>query len=286
MTEKQARTLQQFLRTLREAGGGALLLNYDGTLAPFRTSRHCAFPYPGVTGLLEGIMQAGHTRVVVIGGRRANDIINLLGISPYPEVWGSHGLQRLHPDGGHEMAYTGKHSLQALAEADRLLEEAGLRDLAEFKPGSVAVHWRGLDPASIQQVRDRVLWLWLPLAFETRMALLEFDGGVEIRPPGVDKATAVRRVLGELHHGVPVAYLGDDQTDEGVFRLLKGRGMSVLVRAEICKTVADIWLQPPRELMFFLSAWLEATGSKECERGITRKFGSTQSEETDIKISA
>ena len=46
------------------------------------------------------------------------------------------------------------------------------------------------------------------------MELLEFDGGIEMRMPGLDKGDAVRTILDEIGPEVPVAYLGDDLTDE------------------------------------------------------------------------
>src|ERR1022692_4886557 len=51
--------LEPFLRTVARASESALLLDYDGTLAPFHTQRDQAFPYPGVALLLQEIMRDG-----------------------------------------------------------------------------------------------------------------------------------------------------------------------------------------------------------------------------------
>jgi trehalose-6-phosphatase len=66
----------------------------------------------------------------------------------------------------------------------------------------------------------------------TPMELLEFDGGIEMRMPGRDKGDAVRTILDEIGPEAPVAYLGDDATDERAFLALGTRGLSVLVRPE------------------------------------------------------
>ena len=47
---------EQFLEKLARAREAALLLDYDGTLAPFCVQRHRATPYPGVSTLLRKIM--------------------------------------------------------------------------------------------------------------------------------------------------------------------------------------------------------------------------------------
>jgi len=56
----------------------------------------------------------------------------------------------------------------------------------------------------------------------------------------------------------PAAYLGDDNTDEPAFRVMNGRGLSVLVRTKWRETAARLWLQPPEELLDFLTQWLQA----------------------------
>jgi trehalose 6-phosphate phosphatase len=250
--------LQRFFDELSRALKSALLLDYDGTLSPFRLHRGEAIPYPGVTMLLTEIMNTGHTRVVVISGRPAREIIPLLGVAPHPEIWGVHGLQRLNPDGSCEMPGLDESSVQALAEAALWLDGIDLQDLAEHKPGCLAVHWRGLSPVEQSEIRRIVLSGWMPIAHRARMTVQDFDGGLEMRPAHRNKGDAVRSVLSELAPDTPVAYLGDDQTDEDAFRALSERGLRVLVRPEWKETAADVWLRPPGELQVFLCDWLEA----------------------------
>jgi trehalose-phosphatase len=235
-----------------------LLLDYDGTLAPFRKERDQAVPYPGVAPALEAIMHEGHTRVVIISGRDATDISRLLGIQPSPEVWGLHGLQRLSPDGSGETLQPDERTLEILSAADQWLQYQQLRQLAEFKTGSIAVHWRGLGECEAEEIRGRVLIGWLTLAGQAGLDLLEFEGGVEIRAPQADKGDAVRCLLREMDPNTPAAYLGDDTTDERAFRALNGRGLNVLVRPRWRQTAAQMWLKPPDELLDFLARWLAA----------------------------
>lgn len=83
--------LDSFFARLAAAPRRALLLDYDGTLAPFKTKRQQAAPYPGVPELLAAVRDAGRTRVVVISGRSVADLGRLLGLDALPELWGSHG---------------------------------------------------------------------------------------------------------------------------------------------------------------------------------------------------
>lgn len=247
-----------FLRKVAQASASLLMLDYDGTLAPFRTKRDQAFPYPGVAPLLQEIIRAGRTRVVIISGRDAGDTVPLLGIHPNPEIWGLHGLQRLMPDGTTEMLPLDERILNALSDADRWLGYQQLRHTAETKTGSLAVHWRGLNEWEAEKLRGRVLLGWKPIAQQAGLDLLEFDGGVEICAREADKGDAVRTLLREVKPDSPAAYLGDDNTDENAFRAIQGQGLSVLVRPRWRHTAAQVWLKPPEELLRFLTRWLEA----------------------------
>src|SRR6202051_3120161 len=138
-------TYEPFLEQLRSAPARVLLLDYDGTLAPFCVDRTLALPYPEVPPLIVRIMTTG-TRVVLISGRPVRELLLLTGISPQPEIWGSHGLERLMADGRYEVSSVPAHKDYLLA-AEAILRDAGLESQTEIKPGGVAVHWRGLDPA-------------------------------------------------------------------------------------------------------------------------------------------
>jgi trehalose-phosphatase len=89
---------------------------------------------------------------------------------------------------------------------------------------------------------------------------LEFEAGVELRA-GRDKGGAVEAILEEAGAVGPVAFLGDDISDETAFRAVnavKGAHVSVLVRRARRETAADVWLRPPGELKEFLEMWLKA----------------------------
>lgn len=247
--------LDRFFADLGTVRERALLLDYDGTLAPFRVERDKAVPYPGVRALLCAILEAGHTRLVVISGRAARDVIPLLGIEPHPEIWGSHGWERLLPDGTYQPAELDVRFAQGLAAAQRWVAEHGLADRCELKPASLALHWRGLEPRTASTLQDIVMQQWAVLAQATGLVPHAFDGGIELRAPGRDKGHAVETILTEMGAGAVVAYMGDDLTDEDAFKALKGRGLGVLVRPELRPTAADLWLQPPEELRAFLARW-------------------------------
>jgi trehalose-phosphatase len=250
-----------FFERLRRASSRALLLDYDGTLAPFTPDRSRAFPYREIPELVSKIMQH-QTRVVLISGRAATELVFLSGIHPHPEIWGSHGIERLYPDGSYEVEAPPAEQRTALQAAIRSLRSAGLGPRLETKPGGIAVHWRGVPAAEKAQIEGKVRTLCGSAVTDFGLELLPFDGGLELRAPGRNKGDAVKAVLAEAGSGVSAAYLGDDQTDENAFRAIKGRGLAVLVRPQPRPTMADVWLRPPQELVRFLRDWLVACGAE------------------------
>lgn len=248
--------LDSFLAKLKHARRKGLFIDYDGTLAPFHSEPGKAVPYPGVPELLSRLMEMPDTRLVIISGRWTEDLLPLLQLDRRPEIWGSHGLERLRPDGSYEVASMDEKSLDGIVVADEWVERQGLADRCEKKPGCLAVHWRGLDEPSVRRIRDVIDPMWSLIAEGWGLRLNEFDGGVELQVPGRNKGDAIETLLNEMGSGTVAAYLGDDITDEDAFKAIKAHGVGVLVREEFRPTAADIWITPPDELMRFLRDWM------------------------------
>src|SRR5215472_10056145 len=101
-TAEHSNVCAPFFEQVRTAPARALLLDYDGTLSPFTPDRTRAFPYPQIPELVSQIMRH-KTRVVLISGRAATELLFLSGIHPHPEIWGSRGAERLYRDGSYEV---------------------------------------------------------------------------------------------------------------------------------------------------------------------------------------
>jgi trehalose-phosphatase len=247
--------LDRFFTYLRATPRRALLLDYDGTLAPFRAARDQAVPYPGVSAILNKIVQARHTRLAIISGRAIHDLVPLVGLAEPVELWGSHGWEHWTPKDGYQIAPWSTRVSSGLAAAHQWIVANGLEGQCEEKPAGLAVHWRGLSPNAASALRDRVMEHWVLLTRQAGLVLHPFDGGIELRIPGRDKGVVVQTIRAELGLGAATAYLGDDLTDEDAFAALRGGGLTVLVRPELRPTSAALWLQPPEELLAFLSRW-------------------------------
>jgi trehalose-phosphatase len=247
--------LDQFFLRLARAPQRALLLDYDGTLAPFHVERDQAVLYPNVRAILNTLLRGRHTRLVIISGRAVHDLLPLLELAEPVEVWGSHGWERWTPGGRYQIATWSEQFTCGLVEAGAWAEHYGFGEQCERKPAGLALHWRGLTHDVAGTLRERAFAQWTLLAQQTGLDLHSFDGGVELRVPGRDKGTVVETILQEQDGTGTIAYAGDDLTDEEAFKALSGRGLNILVRRELRPTAADLWIQPPDELVGFLERW-------------------------------
>ncbi len=248
-----------------------LLLDYDGTLAPFHADKMQAMPYPGVADLLQALYKTDRVRLIFVTGRRASDLPHLIDLARHVEIWGSHGREHITADGQYTLSPVTREQqtlLDDIAEdvsrtlsGIHLSPEPGsgdeLQPPLERKPGSLAVHWRGLNATSRATVQDTAI-----NAFNRHQSpvvqQLSFASGVEFRATGYTKAIAVQQALDQTAHGNVVAYLGDDLTDEDAFVALGQSGLSLLVGAQSRPTYAEFWLRPPADLLSFFKDWLHA----------------------------
>jgi trehalose-phosphatase len=248
--------LSEFMEQLKAAPSSLLLLDYDGTLAPFHTERHRAYPYPQVVPLLENILKCAKSKVVIITGRPIVEMGPLLSPLDNIEIWGSHGLEHRLADGTYRQIIIAPEPAAVLSQAESWLNVAGLAHRTEIKPGGIAVHWRGLTDAEVERVQSCAQQGLSGFGGQPGLKLLRFEAGLELRVAHPDKGDAIASILSSSDDRAQIAYLGDDVTDEDAFRVLNSYGLTVLVRPEYRETNAQICLRPPHELLSFLEQWL------------------------------
>ncbi|HEY1015780.1 MAG TPA: trehalose-phosphatase [Herpetosiphonaceae bacterium] len=249
---------EPFFTAVQSSPQRLLLLDFDGTLAPFHPIRHHTRMYPGIAAVLDAMLQVAHSRIIIISGRSVTDLLPLLTLSRIPEIWGSHGGERRFPDGQMVHPLLDQQSQAALIEIHAWARNKGWAGQIDQKPAGIAFHWRGLPCAEQAAMASAILATWQRLLAPTRLTLHAFDGGLEIRPRDHHKGQAVQQILAELQAPAFVTYLGDDLTDEDAFRAIQGSGHSILVRDSYRPTVARFWLRPPTQLHYFFDAWHRA----------------------------
>ena len=151
-TLNRAVNIYDFFSKLKTSSTKVLFLDYDGTLAPFNKNRDEAYPYEGVNKLLSKIMGIKSCRLVLVTGRWTKDILKLLKLKRMPEIWGSHGWERLLPDNTYNVEKIGVDLLSALTSVEDWIRAEGMEALSEMKPACIALHWRGKSEGKFQEL--------------------------------------------------------------------------------------------------------------------------------------
>lgn len=270
-----AREREQFFTVVGRARRPLLICDYDGTLAPFQADKMQAHPYEGVVDRLARLTESG-TALAFVSGRPVGELLQLLPLANGTEIWGMHGREHQSSHGKRTLLEPGPEQRAALDAAEAaLLDRGWSRSLVERKVGSLAMHWRTLpsDGKSGQQQTQKTARMEAEKVFAAyagrhAMAVLPFDGGLELRTEDRTKAHAVEALLASPDPGA-AAFLGDDLTDEDGFRAMRAwRGLALLVRAEPRVSDAHFFLRPPAELLSFLDAWLGAREAARADSGM------------------
>lgn len=236
--------------------------DYDGTVAPIVDDPAAAVPAPGAVAALARLAGRVGT-VAVITGRAAADAVSLGGLAAVPGliVLGHYGAQRWQA--GVLSAPPVPPGVQAVREAlPGLLAAVAAPEgtAVEDKGTSLAVHTRRTaDPAAaLALLRE-------PLGRLAESADLAVEPGrmvLEIRPPGMDKGTALRELAAE-RGARSVLFCGDDLGDLTAFaavRRLRADGIpGCAVASESTETpqvteAADLVVDGPPGVVRFVSA--------------------------------
>jgi trehalose 6-phosphate phosphatase len=248
----------EFWDDVRSSRSRFLGLDYDGTLAPFNADRMKAIPLQGVTEILQDIMRKPATTVAIFSGRPVAEVLTLLG-DPDLIVSGSHGFEVRDTHGRvDEFRPT---ALQRIG-LERGMEAASLtsgKGDVEVKIASIAVHTRPLAPEEAGGIEDALISEWTEIAGTYELECMRFNGGVELRSKGRDKGTVLASLL-RMHPSDLAVYIGDDETDEDAFEVVREIGYGIRVGEPGTTTMAGAWLADPAAVRDFLREWVQVIG--------------------------
>ena len=248
--------------------------DFDGVLSPLVEDPARARPVEGALDALARLAGSAN-QVAIVTGRPALVAIELSGVTGHPGlgrlvVLGHYGLERWE-------AATGKVTsdpvpagvAEARSRLPELLQELGVPDaFVEDKESSLAVHTRRLpDPVgALERLRTPLT----ELAESTELRLEPGNLVLELRPPGIDKGVAIRRLL-ESTGAQSILYAGDDLGDLAAYRAIEEQRKAGL-RAVLLATrssnatelieAADIVVDDPTGVVTVLTALSDAIAAR------------------------
>lgn len=245
-------------------------LDYDGTLTPIVSHPDQALLPRDTKSLLTKLSDLSNMYVCIISGRSYEDVRRRVGIKKIIYA-GNHGMEIK----GRGLSFSIKNFKKYVEEINKICRNLTqkLKRLegvwVENKGLSASVHYRLADSEDVQKVKQIVF----PIIKTCKELKLRRGKKVwEIRP-NIDwnKGKAIAYILERClrknwKRESAVVYIGDDQTDEDAFSLLKEDGITGLVsRKPSQRSNAKYFLTHCEEVTSFLR-WLsnlwEAKGVK------------------------
>ena len=249
-------------RILRELIGDSfyLFLDFDGTLAPIRKDPEKAQPGKKVKDILKKLMGKNNISIALVSGRGIEDIKKRICFEEITYA-GNHGfeLSGPHLDFVFPSAKKSEKTMKAVGEKlrGRLKDIKGV--IVEDKRFSLSVHYRMVDKKYVSGVVQEVERVADPYLKKHKIKVTKGKKVIEIRPPAAwDKGRAVKKLLKEeekrIKKKIVPLCMGDDKTDEDIFKLFKSRGYTVKITKDPHeKSEARYYLKNITEVREFLS---------------------------------
>lgn len=237
-----ARVLRTEIRELlldswRNGQSRLVLLDYDGTLVPFAEKPEGAAPDADLLRILEQIASVPSTDLVLLTGRDRRTMDDWFGHLPIGLV-AEHGVWVRRSAGDpweivEPLAVEWKERIRPILQTSARLVPGSMVEEKEY---SLAWHYRAatgnVGPAHARELAA----ILTTISANVEIGVLLGDGVVEVKNVGINKGRCARRWLAD-GVGQFILAIGDDNTDEALFRVLPAHAFSIRIglRASFAK---------------------------------------------------
>jgi trehalose 6-phosphate synthase/phosphatase len=236
-----------------------LLVDYDGTLVPLVRSPELATPDSELLMLLEQLAHLPGVRLDLVSGRPRDTLERWFGYLPIA-LWGEHGFWH-RARSGHTWTAAATIPHDWPRQLLPILEQftaATPGSHIERKSASIAWHYRGAQREfGTRQAHELRMLLGDTLSNQP-FEVLEGKKVIEIRLRGVSKAAVAHQVRQEIAEGTLIVAIGDDLTDDELFRALPASSITVGVGSR--PESARFHLPDPRAVRQALRALADTAG--------------------------
>ncbi|WP_121355356.1 bifunctional alpha,alpha-trehalose-phosphate synthase (UDP-forming)/trehalose-phosphatase [Flavisolibacter nicotianae] len=236
-----------------------ILLDYDGTLSPIQKLPAMATPTNDLLNMLHDLTDDSRNEVVVISGRDAETLEKWLGHLPVILVAEHGAAVRLKGEDWKEQATMSAEWKERIRPLMDLFVKRCAGSFIEEKKSTLAWHYRNTH-AELGFSRSRELRnSLLQLTANTPLQIIDGNKVLEVRMIGVDKGATAMNIYKLLQPDF-ILCIGDDTTDEDMFRALNDKGYTIKVGKS--NTAAEFTILSQSDVFPFLRKIAEnsATG--------------------------
>jgi len=219
---------REIVHNFRQAQSRNLLLDYDGTLVPFARHPREAMPDKNLLKLLALLGSDSKTNLTIISGRDATILEEWFQDIPLNLV-AEHGasIKRIRQGWIQEKEIDQSWKPMVRPTLEMFVKRSP-RSFIEEKNHTLAWHYRNVEP-ELGFTRSRELLDSLfHLIRNAQLQVIDGNKVIEIRVAGIDKGVAAKKLIEESNSEF-VLIVGDDKTDEDMFRSLADKALTIKV---------------------------------------------------------
>jgi trehalose-phosphatase len=251
----QINSWKNISRKLHKVSKIALFLDYDGTLTPIRHKPSAATLTPETEKLLQQLADLPDVRLSIVTGRSMGDIRRLVPIENITFV-ANHGFHILH-DGNEWIHPEAVSLIQTFKRLSSILSHALStfpHAQVENKQFTLSIHYRNISTHKISSCTSLVTKA--VRSFDPTLIITHGKKVLEVRPHiNWGKGNAVLQILkaSQKHRSLLPVFIGDDTTDEDVFRMLQSKGINIRVGKDKT-TYAAYYVKNVEEVLYLLQS--------------------------------
>lgn len=221
------RQLNQIKSAYDEALSRLILLDYDGTLSPFVENPEDAVPSASLLELLKNMIADEKNKVVINSGR-SHQILDKWFEGIDLDFAAEHGIFYKENGKWH------KNLEDEVVWDDEIIEiiqhtiDKTPRSYLEQKDASLVWHYRKVDVWLAELRTQQLINALIGPCTRLNLQIVPGNKIVEIKPPDFNKGSETLRRLEQQPYDFVMA-IGDDTTDEDMFRVLPPDGISIKV---------------------------------------------------------
>lgn len=238
----------QILNAYQKAKNRLIILDYDGTLVGFKKQIEHAFPDEELYQLLDLLSNNHNNHLAIISGRNHETMEHWFGSKNYNLIaehgaWSRRNQEWEHIPG---LSNNWKEEVHLLMDA---FSDRTPGSFVEEKSYSLVWHYRnvqkGLGPLRGNELMDNLRYMTAPYGLQ----LLNGNKVIEVKNTEINKGKATLKLLDQDEYDFVLA-IGDDYTDEDIFKALPDYAISIKVGTDI--SAARYFVEDYKEVRSFL----------------------------------
>lgn len=242
------------LREFKNSATRLILLDFDGTIIDFTPDSSSTAPSESLLNLLRGLAASRETHLVITTGRRKEEIERLIGHLPVDLIVEHGALIREKNAWKNLVNESTGWKKDAKPVIWRFIAECPGSFLEE-KSCSLAWHYRNVDhETGLSKSRALIDNLDL-IARRNNLKIMDGKKVVEMINKTINKGSATGYLLNKNNYGF-ILSIGDDITDEDMFRVLKEKNNAWTIKVGTGESAAKFMLPEIRDAVLLLETLL------------------------------